>query len=205
VGQILWITSRCPQNRILLYRGIVLPRTLVGMKPNTSSTGAPSALPPNQPDSSGQPPVKVGSPAEVLAAVPYLIGFHPSSSLVVIGARPPRDRVHVSFRYDLLDPPEDGYAREIAEHATAVLVNQQVSVAIVVGYGPGALVTPIAEEFRVRLNEAGIDVHEMLRALYVPRPWLLSSRGGAVRRVGELRRRPDDAGRQCDIAGPSGT
>jgi len=164
VGQILWITSRCPQNRILLYRGIVLPRTLVGMKPNTSSTGAPSALPPNQPDSSGQPPVKVGSPAEVLAAVPYLIGFHPSSSLVVIGARPPRDRVHVSFRYDLLDPPEDGYAREIAEHATAVLVNQQVSVAIVVGYGPGALVTPIAEEFRVRLNEAGIDVHEMLRA-----------------------------------------
>ncbi len=107
--------------------------------------------------------MKVGSPAEILAAVPYLIGFHPTSSLVVIGARPPRDRVHVSFRYDLLDPPEDGYAREIAEHASSVLVNQHVTVAIIVGYGPGALVTPIAEEFRVRLSEAGVEVREMLR------------------------------------------
>ncbi len=95
--------------------------------------------------------------------MPYLIGFHPTDSLVVIGARPPRDRVHVSFRYDLLDPPEDGYAQEIAEHATAVLVNQHVTVAIIVGYGPGALVTPIAEEFRNRLDEAGVTVREMLR------------------------------------------
>lgn len=134
------------------------------MKRNSSSAGAQPALsPPNQPTSSSQPPVKVGSPAEVLAAVPYLIGFHPTDSLVVIGARPPRDRVHVSFRYDLLDPPEDGYAQEIAEHATAVLVNQHVTVAIIVGYGPGALVTPIAEEFRNRLDEAGVTVREMLR------------------------------------------
>ncbi len=134
------------------------------MKRTTSSTGAPTALPQNQSNISRQPPVKVGSPAEILAAVPYLIGFHPSRSLVVIGARPPRDRVHVSFRYDLLDPPETEYAREIAEHATAVLVNQHVSVAIVVGYGPGALVTPIAEEFCARLNEARVEVREMLRA-----------------------------------------
>ena len=95
--------------------------------------------------------------------MPYLIGFHPTRSLVVIGARPPRDRVHVSFRYDLPDPPEAGYAREIAEHATAVLVNQHVTVAIVTGYGPGALVTPIAAEFRARLNAAGVEVREMLR------------------------------------------
>ncbi len=146
------------------YQELVAPRTLVGMKRNSSSPGAPPArIPTNQPDSSRQPPVKVGSPAEILAAVPYLIGFHPTRSLVVIGARPPRDRVHVSFRYDLLDPPEDGYAREIAEHATSVLVNQQVTVAILAGYGPGALVTPIAEEFRAQLNEAGVDVREMLR------------------------------------------
>jgi len=123
------------------------------------SSGQPS---PGQP-SSGQAPVKVGSPAEILAAVPYLLGFHPTHSLVVIGARPPRDRVHVSFRYDLLDPSERGYAREIAEHATSVLVHQQITVAIIVGYGPGALVTPIAEEFRARLGEAGVEVREMLR------------------------------------------
>ena len=134
------------------------------MKRHSSSTGAqPSLIPPNHSNSPGQPPVRVGSPAEILAAVPYLIGFHPARSLVVIGARPPRDRVHVSFRYDLPDPPEAGYAREIAEHATAVLVNQHVTVAIVTGYGPGALVTPIAEEFRARLSAAGVEVREALR------------------------------------------
>ncbi|MGE5286074.1 MAG: DUF4192 domain-containing protein [Micromonosporaceae bacterium] len=111
----------------------------------------------------GQIPVKIGSPEEVVAAIPYLLGFHPTRSLVVIGARPPRDRVHVSFRYDLLDPPEDGYAREIARHAAEVLVNQQITVAIVAGYGPGALVTPIAEEFRRHLTNAGVELREMLR------------------------------------------
>jgi hypothetical protein len=133
------------------------------MKRN-SSTGASSArVPSNQPSGPAQPPVKVGSPAEILAAVPYLLGFHPTRSLVVIGARPPRDRVHVSFRYDLIDPPDSAFAREIAEHASSVLANQHVSVAIVVGYGPGAVVTPVAEEFRAQLGTAGVEVREMLR------------------------------------------
>src|SRR5260370_2903877 len=172
-----------------LYREMAALRTLGGMKPNSSSKGAqPARIPSNQPPvpgqpnpgqpssgqpssgqpSSGQPspgqaPVKVGSPAEILAAVPSLLGFHPTHSLVVIGARPPRDRVHVSFRYDLLGPSEGGSAREIAAHAPSVLVHQQITVAIIVGYGPGALVTPIAEEFRARLGEAGVEVREMLR------------------------------------------
>ncbi len=114
-------------------------------------------------DTPDRPPLTIGSPASMLAAIPYLLGFHPTRSLVVIGARPPRDRVHVSFRYDLLDPPETGYASEIARHAAAVLVNQQVTVAIVAGYGPGALVTPVAEQFRRHLTDAGLELREMLR------------------------------------------
>ncbi len=139
------------------------PRTLGSMKRN-SPTGAPQArIPSNRPSGPDQPPVKVGSPAEILAAVPYLLGFHPTRSLVVIGARPPRDRVHVSFRYDLADPPDGEFAREIAEHASSVLVNQDVTVAIIVGYGPGAVVTPVAEEFRAQLGAVGVEVREMLR------------------------------------------
>jgi len=95
--------------------------------------------------------------------VPYLLGFHPTNSIVVIGARPPRDRVHVCFRYDVLDPPEPGYAREIATHGANVLAKQHVTAAIVVGYGPGALVTPIAEGFRGQLHVAGVKLREMLR------------------------------------------
>jgi Domain of unknown function (DUF4192) len=110
------------------------------------------------------PTIRIGSPAEILAAVPYLLGFHPDHSLVVIGARPPRDRVHVTFRYDLPCPPEPAYTREIAAHATAVLTREHATVAIVAGYGPGALVTPAAEALRARLAGAGIAVREVLRA-----------------------------------------
>jgi Domain of unknown function (DUF4192) len=134
------------------------------MKPNSSPAGAGKIRESqNSPDRQTQPPVSVGSPEEVLAAIPYLLGFHPTRSIVVIGARPPRDRIHVSFRYDLLDPPDPGYASEIAEHATTVLANQDVTVAIIAGYGPGSLVTPIAEQFRRHLMEAGLELREMLR------------------------------------------
>lgn len=131
---------------------------------NSSSKSAASRIPPDSPQRQSGPAVKIGSPAEVLAAVPYLLGFHPARSIVVIGARPPRDRVHVTFRYDLLDPPEPGYADEIAAHAATVLRQQHVTMAIVVGYGPGVLVTPIAEEMRAQLVAAGIQLREMLRA-----------------------------------------
>ncbi len=133
------------------------------MKQNPSPDSAPPPIPTDSPDRQAEPPVKIASPAEVLAAVPYLLGFHPTSSIVVIGARPPRDRVHVCFRYDVLDPPEPGYAREIATHGAGVLAKQHVTSAIVVGYGPGALVTPIAEELRAQLQAAGVNLREMLR------------------------------------------
>lgn len=133
------------------------------MKRNSSPAGARSPRIPSNSPRSGQPPVKVGSPAEILAAVPYLLGFHPTRSLVVIGARPPRDRIHVSFRYDLLDPPDPAHARELAAHAAAVFAREHVTVAIVVGYGPGTLVTPPAEQFRAQLAEVGVELREMLR------------------------------------------
>jgi hypothetical protein len=82
----------------------------------------------------------------------------------MIGARPPRDRVHVTFRYDLPDPPESTVAGQIAAHAAAVFAREQVTMAIVAGYGPGSLVTPVASELRTRLGGAGIEVREMLRA-----------------------------------------
>jgi Domain of unknown function (DUF4192) len=137
------------------------------MNPNSSPTGARKIrVPQNSSDMSGQTqsPVRIGSPEEVLAAIPYLLGFHPTRSIVVIGARPPRDRIHVSFRYDLPDPPDSGYASEIARHATTVLANQGVTLAIVAGYGPGSVVTPVAEQFRCHLAEAGVELREMLRA-----------------------------------------
>ncbi len=109
------------------------------------------------------PRIRVDSVAGVLAVIPYLLGFHPSSSLVVIGIEPPGGQIKLAFRYDLPDPPDADLAGEIAAHAIAVLARQQLGVVIAVGYGPGALVTPVAEQFRVGLRSTGITLHDLVR------------------------------------------
>ena len=62
----------------------------------------------------------------------------------MIGVAPPRDRIRVTLRYDLPDPPEAELVAEIAAHAVGVLRSQQLTAAVAVGYGPETLVTPVA-------------------------------------------------------------
>ena len=112
---------------------------------------------------SRQPRIRVSSPADVLAVVPHMIGFHPGKSLVVMGVGRPRARIQLAFRYDLPDPPDAVHAADIAEHATEVLRDRRLSTAIGVGYGPGALVTPVADALGAALQQAGLRLHELLR------------------------------------------
>jgi Domain of unknown function (DUF4192) len=111
----------------------------------------------------GSPRVRLSSPADVLAAVPHLFGFHPARSLVVIGAGGPRDRLRLGFRYDLPDPPDAAAARQIAGHAVAVLAGRRATTAIAVGYGEGRLVTPLMDVFATAAGEGGLAVRELLR------------------------------------------
>ena len=107
--------------------------------------------------------VRLSSPADILAAVPHLLGFHPARSLVVIGAGGPRDRVKLGFRYDLPDPPHAGIARRIAEHAAGILAGHRATTVIAVGYGPGRLVTPLLDVFTAAARQGGLSVRELLR------------------------------------------
>lgn len=111
-----------------------------------------------------RPHVRVASPAGLLAIVPYLLGFHPSRSLVVIGLGPPRHQVKLAFRYDLPDPPNPQLARDIGAHAASVLAGQRLTDAMAIGYGPGPLVTPIVGTLLDQLPAAGIELWELLRA-----------------------------------------
>jgi Domain of unknown function (DUF4192) len=122
-----------------------------------------SVLAPDQPASPGVR-VRAGSPAALLAIVPHLLGFLPASSLVVIGIEPQKGSVRVTLRYDLPDPADASLAADIAEHAVAVLKSQRLSAAMVVGYGPDALVRPLAVAFKEAARGAGIDLPECLRA-----------------------------------------
>jgi hypothetical protein len=123
---------------------------------NTESAGG-SAPPATRPG------VRIGSPADVLAIVPHLLGFHPADSLVVIGAGRPRDRIELAFRYDLPDPPDAGKAADIAAHAVAVGGRRRRSTRIGVGYGTGRLVTPVADVLAVGLRQAGLRPRELMR------------------------------------------
>jgi hypothetical protein len=108
--------------------------------------------------------VRVSSPGSLLGIVPALLGFQPGSSMVIIGTEPPRAQVRLTLRYDLPDPPAPEVAAEIALHAAGILSAQRIDAAVAIGYGPGHLVTPVADAFRDRAAQAGVRLTELLRA-----------------------------------------
>src|ERR1017187_7108131 len=109
------------------------------------------------------PRVRVGDPAGLLAIVPHLLGFTPQTSLVVLGAGPPDGRVQVALPHSPPDPPDPDLAAQIAAHAAGVLSRHQLATVIITGYGPGPLVTPVADAARDAVTAAGLRVHDVLR------------------------------------------
>jgi hypothetical protein len=108
--------------------------------------------------------IQPGSPEDVLAILPHLLGFVPESSLVIIGAEPPHGTVKVTLRYDLPEPADPHRAADIAEHAAAVLASQRLGIAVAVGYGPDQLVTPMVEALSKATEHNGIALGDTLRA-----------------------------------------
>jgi len=109
------------------------------------------------------PIVKVDSPTVLLTVIPHLLGFVPQASLVVLGTEPPNDRVKVTLRYDLPDPPGAGIAADIADHAVGVLGSQRLAAMMAVGYGPETLVDPVAGALRDAARKAGVELRDVLR------------------------------------------
>jgi hypothetical protein len=109
-----------------------------------------------------RPLVRVSSVTGLLATVPHLLGFTPEASFVIVGATP-ADRVQAAFRYDLPDPPDTKAAYEIAAHAVSVLAQHRLAVAVAIGYGPGRLVTPLADALRAAASGARLWLRDVLR------------------------------------------
>ena len=105
--------------------------------------------------------IRVSSPASLLAAVPVMLKFNPSEpSIVVLGTVPPRSAVALTLRYDISSTKD---ADAIARHTADLFTVQGIKTAHAVGYGPGDLVTPVADALRARFGESGIAVPELLR------------------------------------------
>jgi hypothetical protein len=129
----------------------------------TSTLTSAGDLPPDRHDQAPDRVIRAGSPAALLRIVPHLLGFRPAASLVVIGVSPPRDRIRVTLRYDLPDPPDADVAAHIAAHALAVLRKQKLPAMVAIGYGPAAQVDPVARELRDAAWQARIDLLDILR------------------------------------------
>ncbi|MEV4105571.1 DUF4192 domain-containing protein [Nonomuraea sp. NPDC049649] len=106
--------------------------------------------------------IKVNSPADLLSVVPYLLGFHPSLSMVVTIIDAEKATVGGVLRFDL--PQDSADAPELANHLTSVLIRNKVSWVVLVGYGPGDRVSPVVDAATEALNRAGIRIKDALRS-----------------------------------------
>ncbi|WP_199513206.1 DUF4192 domain-containing protein [Nucisporomicrobium flavum] len=106
--------------------------------------------------------LKVRTPAELITAVPYLIGFHPSDSLVVAAVK--ESRLAFAARIDL---PEAGVADTEARapvlHLATVVAEQEPEGVTIIGYGDGERVTPSVQHLARALTGAGVRILDEFR------------------------------------------
>ncbi|MFG1879301.1 DUF4192 domain-containing protein [Sphaerisporangium sp. NPDC049003] len=104
-------------------------------------------------------PIRLSSPTDVVAVVPYMLGFHPALSMVVLMLQPNSKTVLGAIRFDL---PEQGVP-SMAQQLACMLTRNDVTHVMLSGYGPGSRVTPVMDIVRQTLPGHGIEVLEALR------------------------------------------
>jgi hypothetical protein len=102
------------------------------------------------------PVLTLTTPADILAAVPYLVGFHPADSLVIIGLV--NGRIQVAARWSL--PFPSGTLAPLG----SLFAREAMTQVVIVGYGSGEQVTPAVDEARAQAAKGGVEVEEALRA-----------------------------------------
>ena len=108
------------------------------------------------------PIIRVSDPANLLSLVPYLLGFKPRRSLMVLGLRD--DRVLSVSRLDLPgEPAHHDAIRAAMANLTGVLRRHRAGTTILIGYGPAAPVDVAVEIATAVIGAAGMIVQEALR------------------------------------------
>lgn len=101
----------------------------------------------------------VRSPADLIAAVPYLLGFHPSDSVVVLAFRD--RRLEFAARHDL--PARRERAGSLARHLVTVVARQGLRRLAVVCYGTAFAADPMSRAVVAAAEQRGLTVLDALR------------------------------------------
>lgn len=108
------------------------------------------------------PAIRLHSPAQIVAAIPYLVGFPPSASLVALAIGADAPRVCLTLRVDL-PPPE--YSARLADMIAAHLRNAEAAAAVLVVYTEEAGESPrtdLVHALDTAVGEHGIEVRDAL-------------------------------------------
>ncbi|MFF3669874.1 DUF4192 domain-containing protein [Microtetraspora malaysiensis] len=108
------------------------------------------------------PTIRLSSPADLIAVVPYLLGFHPEASLVATVLDTENRTVGGTVRFDL--PSDQADTPRLARHLTGILTRNMARQVMLIGYGTGAQVTPVIDAVTDALKAAGIEIVDALRA-----------------------------------------
>jgi hypothetical protein len=111
--------------------------------------------------------------ADLLAAVPYLLGFHPTDSVVALALRGAR----VIFQARA-DAPAAADVDPLAAYLATIIVRQDPTSAVLVGYGPEAPTVAALAALARAVESSGVPVVEVLR-VHDGRYWSLGCRDGA--------------------------
>lgn len=105
--------------------------------------------------------VRLDDLTDLAGAVPHLLGFHPTRSVVAIALSGPRERLTFSMRLDLLEPARDG---DVARMTAARMAHAEADAVLVFVYTDGPapgddlprrrLVSAIATELDAPVREA---------------------------------------------------
>jgi len=107
-----------------------------------------------------QPRFRLSAPPDLLASIPFLIGYHPSDSIVLLGMA--EHRVTFTARDDL--PPPGAPPPQQVAYLVEVLLRQGCRHVMLVGYGEEERVTPMMTALLHGFGEAEVAVLEALRA-----------------------------------------
>jgi Domain of unknown function (DUF4192) len=99
--------------------------------------------------------LRLRSPADVVVAIPYLIGFHPADSVVVLAC----DSAQGAYAVRLDLTAHDA----LLEHIASLVARRRPEGVIVAGYGAATRVTPMVDRVRDRLSTHGVRLREALR------------------------------------------